>query len=327
MVNKGEREILNEAARYASETSGPAREEAVGYLEDLREAVGLKMYEVDEFLGKPRNWYSNHLRAGGTHSFTRPEFYRAKDLLEVEFLRNLAGANKNDVSRGIGESRGWYADKFETGFPMDQYNDVVQFLLAMIVLKERKGKLNQDALDKIVELDVVLASRVEEIQSSIEIGGSDTSIQAEELPQDQNGEELTRIPGELVRLARTRNDWIIHMTQELEQAGFEGTEKVDIDLLWEGDDPMVVIGEVDPDEPEPQGMNRRRAIMDRGSSLGLKLPKSIIEDDPAKNAGLGIDSEVYEKEERPLYLEPLVDPDGVVGLIPAAYEDGTLFEP
>ena len=139
--------------------------------------------------------------------------------------------------------------------------------------------------------------------------------------------EVTREPGELVRLSHTRNEWIIHMKPELEQAGFEGGETVDIDLLWDDDEPMLVIGEVDPEEPEPPGMDRRRTIMDRGTSLGVKLPKSSIEGEPETGAGLGINPDTYAKQERPLYFEPLIEPDGVVGLIPVAYEDGTAYNP
>lgn len=139
-------------------------------------------------------------------------------------------------------------------------------------------------------------------------------------------DRLTREPGELVRLGRDEPSWAFQMKQELEDAGIQAGDTVEFDLMWDETGPMLVAARVDPDEPAPPGLeDRRRSVIPRDRSLLVHPPVDLIEGDPSLEAGLGIDSDEYDTSNA-LYFEPLVD-DGLVGLVPVAYEDQTPFEP
>lgn len=106
MVNKPKRLILNKATTIASQSGYHDQEVDVEYLETLRTDLNLNMKEIDNILDKVEGWYSNHRRSGGTHEFTRTDYFRIKDLLEVEYIRDLVGISENEISRSLDNSRG-----------------------------------------------------------------------------------------------------------------------------------------------------------------------------------------------------------------------------
>lgn len=169
MVNKRERLILNEAATIVSQGSYQVREANIEYLEELREALDLNMGEIDDILDQASNWYSNHQRAGGTHEFNRSDYFRIKDLLEVEYLRNLVGVGENEVSRGLNNSRGWYEEQLQGGFKIDDYNRVMVFLLTAAVLQNKEDVLDNSDLNRLVELGIIEEDVLHRVQNSADI--------------------------------------------------------------------------------------------------------------------------------------------------------------
>lgn len=169
MVNKRERQILNEAATTASRGSYQVREADVNHLESLREEIGLNMREVDSMLGKSNNWYSTHRQTGGTHEFTRPDFCRLRDMLEVEYLRNLVGFSENRVSNAVNHSRGWYEEQIQQGFKNNDYNEVVVFLVTAAVLQNKVEILADAAIEEIVKLGMVSQEFVDDLHDTVDI--------------------------------------------------------------------------------------------------------------------------------------------------------------
>ena len=169
MVNKRKRLIMNEAATIVSQDSYQVREANIEYLEELREALDLTMGEIDDLLDQTSNWYSNHQRAGGTHEFNRTDYFRIKDLLEVEYLRDLVDVDENEVSHGLNNSRGWYEEQLREGFKIDAYNRVLVFLLTTAVLQNEVGVLADSELNKVVELGIVEENVLRSVQNSADI--------------------------------------------------------------------------------------------------------------------------------------------------------------
>lgn len=169
MVNKRERQIQNKAVTIASRDSYEVRETDISQLEKLRTASGLNMGEISDLFGESSNWYSNHKRSGGTHEFSRPDYIRVKDLLEVEYLRDRVEFSTNAVSRGVNNDRGWYEDRLEDGFKIDEYNQIVVFLVTAAVLKNKYDGLDDATLEEFVDLDVVSEEFLPDFQSSVDI--------------------------------------------------------------------------------------------------------------------------------------------------------------
>lgn len=169
MVNKLERLIRSEAATVANQGSYQVRESDVEALETLRKEAGLNKQDIDDLLDELRNWYSNHQRPGGTHEFSRPDYIRIRDMLEVEYLRDRVGFTENDVSRGINNSAGWYEEQIKGGFKIDDYNKIVVFFIAAAVLQNRYGGLDDDKINELIEFGLVNKGVIEDLRESIDI--------------------------------------------------------------------------------------------------------------------------------------------------------------
>ncbi|MCU4728002.1 hypothetical protein OB914_13670 [Halobacteria archaeon HArc-curdl7] len=168
-MNKRERLIRNKAATVANQDSYQIREADIDHLETLREACGLNMGEISNLLGKPNNWYSNHQRAGGTHEFSRPDYFRIRDLLEVEYLRDRVGFSENEVSRGVNNSSGWYEKHLKDGFKIDEYNKVLVFLVTAAVIQYKNDVLNEETLNEFVNHGIVGEDLIQDLKSSVDI--------------------------------------------------------------------------------------------------------------------------------------------------------------
>ncbi|SDR42540.1 hypothetical protein [Natronobacterium texcoconense] len=168
MPDKRDRLILSKATTFASQDSYAVRETDMEYLESLRTDLELHKSEVDDLLDEPTNWYTNHQRSGGTHEFTRLDFFRIKDMLEVEYLRELADIDENEVSRALNNSRGWYEEQLEDGFKIDDFNEVVVFLVTVAILQYEADALNGD-LEDLHRVDIVEAEFVEDVQESVSL--------------------------------------------------------------------------------------------------------------------------------------------------------------
>ena len=126
--------------------------------------------------------------------------------------------------------------------------------------------------------------------------------------------------GDPVRLRRDQSGWRINFGIEARTAGIEAGDYVVVDLEDPGTDPLLLLGLL-PEAPEnPKQDPFTRKVMDRGDTLAVKIPPRYIDE-----RGLDLDADTYDND-NPLLLEPLVD-DGLVGLEPTEYYDGTEFVP
>lgn len=123
-----------------------------------------------------------------------------------------------------------------------------------------------------------------------------------------------------IPLKKNSSGWYINFLREARAAGIEGGDYVTVELEDAQQDPLVLIGLL-PEPPEnPQSNPLVRKVSDRGSTLSVKIPRKHLEEH-----GLDIDPDNYDTENR-LLFDYLVD-DGVVGLFPLGFEDGTEFVP
>lgn len=169
MVTKLERQIRSKAATVANRNSYQVRESDVDALEALRTATGLDMEDVDQRLGESNNWYSNHKRSGGGHEFSRPDYVRIRDMLEVEYLRDCVDFSTNEVSRAVSEATGWYENQLEAGFKIDAHNTVVVLLVTAAVLQNTYGSLNDETLEAFVTHGIVSEDVVQDLENSVDI--------------------------------------------------------------------------------------------------------------------------------------------------------------
>jgi hypothetical protein len=129
-----------------------------------------------------------------------------------------------------------------------------------------------------------------------------------------------REEGDPVRLRKRESGWLINFGMEARAAGIEPGDYVVVDLEAPETDPLLVVGVLaePPENPEQDPLVRK--VAERGTGRSVTIPPSHLDD-----RGLDLARESYDND-TPLLFEPLLD-DGLVGLQPVRYTDGTGFVP
>lgn len=146
---------------------------------------------------------------------------------------------------------------------------------------------------------------------------SDTTPPMAQGTSDDSGDPDERTHRELVRLrTASEGSWVLNMKRYFDAAGFEAGDSVEFDLVWDDDQPMLMLGKLPADDVD--AARDPRTVTDRGASLSINPPKPLLEDDTEYGHGLGLEYDAYDND-NPLCFDPMVD-EGVIALLPVGFE-------
>ena len=170
-MNLRERRILNHAAEWAQEEGPQYRDAMVEELESRRRDLGISNSQVDTFLGKPDNWYSNRVQREGSHKFSIIDVELIRVLLNkiseaedvelseieaesreyarsrmgsLDSMRQSLGLSEDRIESALNHYRGWWEEVMDGDLKVVDYHEIEIFLESVAVLYSSEGILSEE---------------------------------------------------------------------------------------------------------------------------------------------------------------------------------------